>query len=86
MEVISRREFLSIPPLLQGWFNADPLEQRITELEEGLEDTKEVLGLTLGAMLELAGIIDSNRAYLENRLDEIESRIPPPRPKEHTQV
>jgi len=78
--MISRRAFLSMP-LLQGWFNADPLEQRVTVIEEDLEATKEALGLTLGAMQELARIIDNNTAYFERRLDEIESRLSPPQKK-----
>ena len=80
--MITRRAFLSIPPLLQGWFNDDPLEQRITALEEGLEATKEALRFTLGAMEELARIIDNNTAYFEHRLDGIESRLPPPQKKQ----
>jgi len=75
--MITRRVFCSIP-FLQGWFNANPLEQRVTELEEGLEATKEALGWTLAAMQELAQIIDNNTAYFEHRMDEIESRLPSP--------
>ena len=75
--MITRRVFCSIP-FLQGWFNANPLEQRVTELEEGLEATKEALGWTLAAMQELAQIIDNNTTYFEHRLNEMESRLPPP--------
>jgi len=78
--VITRRAFCSIP-FLQGWFNADPLEQRITAIEEDLEATKEALGWTLAAMQGLAQIIDNNTAYFEHRMDEMESRLPPPQKK-----
>ena len=75
--MITRREFLSIP-VLQGWFNDDPLEQRIIALEKGLQATQETLGLTLSMLQELAQVMNNNTVYFKNRMDEMESRLPPP--------
>ena len=78
--MLTRREFLSIP-VLQGWFNDDPLEQRIIELENSVQATQETLRLTLSILQELAQVMNSNTVYFENRMDEIESRLPPPQKK-----
>lgn len=82
--MITRRELFALPLLGRGWFDDDPLETRVAELEEDLEATRRVLGQTIGAVVELARIIDNNTAYFEYRLDELEARLMPP--EEKTQV
>ncbi len=65
--MITRRELFALPLLGRGWFDDDPLETRVAELEEDLEATRRVLGQTIGAVVELARIIDNNTAYFEYR-------------------
>ena len=83
--MITRREFLSLP-VLGGWFDDDPVEVRLTELEDGLEATKEVLGLTIEALQEVARIVDNNTAYFERRLADLEARLAVPPAKGKTQA
>jgi len=77
--MITRREFLTLP--LAGWFGNDDYElQRLRhDFEEycradrqDMDAVKRVIGETIGAMIELARIIDQNTAYLEARIEALE--------------